>query len=78
MFLNAAKTAKLFFFFLNILCVYIAKEKEHCLHGNFLKGSIPKICIVEENVLQYFTDFTQIMQKFKYGKLYPLIYLRIY
>ena len=35
----------------------------------------------EEDVSWYFTDLTQIMlsvQKFNYGKLYPLIYLRIY
>ena len=78
MFLKAAKTAKLFFFFFKYtLCLYCKGERA-LLTWKFLKGKYPKNMYSEENVLQYFTDFTQIMQKFKYGKLYPLIYLRIY
>lgn len=81
MFLNWAKLSVQF----HSNSVYTAtkqdKTKSAWPVGQCLKGKFPEICMVEENVFQYFSDLNQLMllmQKFKCGKLYPLIYLRIY
>lgn len=76
MFLNGAKLAVQFHS--DLLCVYTTKQNQQCLYGHLGKGSFPTYGWWKK---MYFSDLNQVMvlvQKFKYGKLYPLIYLRIY
>lgn len=81
MFLNGAKLAIQFYSSSAYTATKQDKTKWALPIGQCLKGKFPEICMVEENVFQYFSDLNHLMllvQKFKYGKLCPLIYVRIY
>lgn len=78
--LNGAKPA-VQFYLLNSVNTATKQNNMSTAHMTMFEGKFLEICMVEENIFQSFSDLDQLVllvQRFKYGKLYPLIYLRIY